>query len=307
MTLEETIKLKLERLDTIPNQYGKDVLETMRSIYSELLESLEQLTRDENGNIKKTQRNLATIEDIMQDLEAIFKRSDYIQLSKDFISEFDEQADITDEFFLKQFAWTDEESFNRKALDKSKSNAYDLLASNPTVTTNLYQPVREILTNAVIAGDQYTKVVAGIRQQVQGGTIKGIELQSKLYRYAKQMAFDVFAIADRGYTQNISEDIGVEFYVYRGGLVEDSREFCKTRNGKYYHRKEVEAWGNLKRWDGKIPDTDSKTIWVYAGGYRCNHAILPTSEAVVPKDVLERNIASGNYNPDEETRKALGL
>ena len=35
--------------------------------------------------------------------------------------------------------------------------------------------------------------------------------------------------------------------------------------------------------------TDKKSIFTYRGGYQCNHLIMPVSELVVPKDVIERN------------------
>lgn len=294
MSIEEIIKQKLERLDSVPKGYASGIYDNQKEVMDSLLDSLEQLSRDSNGLIKKTQRNLIIIEDITRDLEKIFNKSDYFTLTREFLNEFDSQAVITDKYFRATFGKFDENTFNLRALEKSKKLAFDALAGNATITTHLYNPVRGILTDAVIAGDSYTKTVRAIRQLVQGGTIASYELEGKLYRYSKQIAFDVFAFADRGYTNNIAEDLGVEWYVYRGGLVEDSREFCKARNGKYFHKKEVEAWGKLKKWDGKIPATDEKTIFIYCGGYLCQHSLLPTSEALVPQDVIERNIKSGN-------------
>lgn len=307
MTLEETIKLKIARLDDIPNAYTDGIKQTQKDIMEKLLDSLEQLKRDENGNIKKTQANLIVIEDITKDLEKIFSRSDYIKITKEFINEFSVQAQITDSFFVKAFGDFDQNKFNEIALNKSKAQAYELMAGLPYVTTYLYNPVKSLLTDAIISGDSYVKTVKAIKQVVQGGTIKDKTLEGKLYRYAKQMAYDTFAVADRGYTNNISLDLGIEWYAYRGGLVEDSRQFCISRDGKYFHRKEVESWGKLGQWDGKIPSTDEKTIFVYAGGYRCNHSILPTSIAIVPAEVLLRNIDNGNYSPNEEERKVLGI
>lgn len=307
MTLEETIKLKIARLDDIPNAYTDGIKQTQKDIMEKLLDSLEQLKRDENGNIKKTQANLIVIEDITKDLEKIFSRSDYINITKEFINEFSIQAQITDSFFVKAFGDFDHNKFNEIALNKSKAQAYELMAGLPYVTTYLYNPVKSLLTDAIISGDSYVKTVKAIKQVVQGGTIKDKTLEGKLYRYAKQMAYDTFAVADRGYTNNISLDLGIEWYAYRGGLVEDSRQFCISRDGKYFHRKEVESWGKLGQWDGKIPSTDEKTIFIYAGGYRCNHSILPTSIAIVPVEVLLRNIDNGNYSPNEAERKVLGI
>jgi hypothetical protein len=307
MTLEETIKLKIARLDDIPNAYTDGIKKTQKDIMEKLLDSLEMLKRDESGNIKKTQANLIVIEDIVKDLEKIFTRSDYIKITKEFINEFSVQAQITDSFFTKTFGDFDDNKFNEIALNKSKAQAYELMAGLPYVTTYLYNPVKSLLTDAIISGDSYVKTVKAIKQVVQGGTIKDKKLEGKLYRYAKQMAYDTFAVADRGYTNNISLDLDIEWYVYRGGLVEDSRSFCISRNDKYFHREEVKSWGKLGNWDGKIPSTDEKTIFIYAGGYRCNHSILPTSIAAVPKDVIQRNIDNGNYKPSEKEKEVLGV
>lgn len=307
MTLEEIIKLKLSRLDDIPTAYTDGIKSTQKEIMLEMLDSLEKLKRDENGNIKRTQSNLSIIEDINDDLKKIFKASEYLSLTSVFLKEFDEQAKITDDFFKKAFGEFEVSAFNLKALETSRKQAFELMAGQSYLTSNLYNPVKNILTDAVIAGDSYSKTVKAISQAIQGGTINGNKLEGRLYRYAKQMAFDTFAVADRGYTNNIAQDLDVEWYAYRGGLVEDSRQFCITRNGKFYHKKEVEAWGDLKQWDGKIPATDSKTIFVYAGGYRCNHSILPNSISATPVDVIKRNIENGNFTPTEAEIKILGL
>lgn len=307
MDLEQIIKLKIARLDDVPNLYTDGIKQVQKDIMQNLLDSLEQLKRDENGNIKKTKSNLAIVEDIVKDLKKIFSRSDYIELTKQFISEFDEQAKLTDSFFEKTFGDFDNNKFNELALQKSKEQAYELMAGVPYVTTYLYNPIKSLLTDSVVAGDSYVKTVKAIKQVVQGGTIKNKTLEGKLYRYAKQIAYDTFAVADRGYTNNISLDLDIEWYVYRGGLVEDSRAFCIARNDKYFHREEVKSWGKLGDWDGKIPSTDEKTIFVYAGGYRCNHSILPTSIALVPKDVIIRNIDNGNYKPNDKQRELIGL
>jgi hypothetical protein len=53
--------------------------------------------------------------------------------------------------------------------------------------------------------------------------------------------------------------------------------------------------------------TDSSTIFAYAGGYNCQHSILPVSEAAVPTDTLKEAIAKGFYKPNAKTRKLLGI
>lgn len=291
-SLEDIIKEKISRLDTVPEKYASDVKKLQRELMDKLSDLLEQLGRTDDGFLKLTKKNLGVITDILNDFKRYFNRSDYFDLTKAFVSEFDTQAEITDSFFKKAFDFTEPDSFSIAALERAKKQSYEIMAGTPTITVNLYQPIESILIDAVVAGDNYVKTVKSIRRVVTGDN----QVDGKLYKYAKQIAYDSFAVADRGYTNNIAEDIGVEWYVYRGGLVEDSRPFCITRNGNYYHKKEVEAWGNLGQWDGKIPNTDSKTIFVYAGGYHCFHSVLPTSIAAVPEEVIQRNIKNGNYD-----------
>lgn len=303
-SLEDIIREKLDRFETVPNTFGKGVKEVQYSLMEEMLDLLEMLGRNEDGTIKLTKKNLLVIEDILEGLQKTFNKSDYISLVKEFVSEFDTQAKITDDFFSKSFdEFTDPSSFSEAALKRAKAMSYELMAGTPVVTVNLYNPIEQLLVNAVSAGDSYTKTVRDIRRIITGDR----EVDGKLYRYSKQIAYDSFAVADRAYTNQIAEDIAVEWYVYRGGLVEDSRQFCITRNGKYYHRKEVEAWGNLGDWSGKIPATDSKTIFIYAGGYNCFHHPLPTSISDVPKKDIQRNIRNGNFKPNEKQEQVLGL
>jgi hypothetical protein len=80
-------------------------------------------------------------------------------------------------------------------------------------------------------------------------------------------------------------------------LKDTSREFCDQRHGKYFHRKEVEAWANLS-WAGKIQGTNSSNIFIYRGGYHCRHQLIPVSAASVPRSVIERAINEGYYQED---------
>lgn len=303
-SLEDIIREKVNRFEDVPDAFGKGVKKVQYDLMEDLLDLLEMLGRNDQGQIKLTKKNLLVIEDILEGLQRSFNKSDYVRLVKDFIWEFDQQAKLTNEFFGKQFDdFSEPSSFSEAALKKAKTMSYELMASTPVVTVNLYNPIEQILINAVSAGDSYTQTVRDIRRIVTGDR----QVDGKLYKYSKQIAYDSFAVADRAYTNQIAQDIDVEWYVYRGGLVEDSRQFCITRNSKYFHRKEVEAWGLLKNWDGRIKGTDEKTIFVYAGGHFCQHGILPTSITVVPKSVVKRNIKNGNYTPNEKQKEILGV
>jgi hypothetical protein len=118
-------------------------------------------------------------------------------------------------------------------------------------------------------------------------------------RYAKQNAYDFYSISNAQYIRQVSEDYGFEFYEYIGVDVKGTRSFCKTRNNKIYHKREIQEWASLD-WDGKARGTNETTIFAYRGGYNCGHQIIPVATEDVPEDVLNRAIAAGFYTPENE-------
>ena len=131
------------------------------------------------------------------------------------------------------------------------------------------------------------------------------KVNSLLLGFTKNHSMNQFAFADRAFSFAQSEDLNPEWFVYRGGLIKDSRCFCKERNGGYFHRFEVESWGSGADlgacgtgdlWQGAIKGTNSSNIWIVLGGYNCLHSIMPVSSFRVPEADKERARSKGFYN-----------
>ena len=138
--------------------------------------------------------------------------------------------------------------------------------------------------------------------------IKGTEKSPGILdRYVKQVYSDSITQFTANYTQIISEDQGYEFYKYVGNRSKDTRCFCAQRYNKFFHKKEIENWGNGKvmdgvegencgyPWAGMIKGTDSSSIFTYRGGWFCNHQIIPILTKRVPADVIQRAKGKGYY------------
>ena len=289
-TLAEIIKEKSDRLDSVPTAFNKRVIDSQKEIFAELLELLDKLDKN-NGEIIISAKNLDIIDDILEKLQGVVNQSEYVGAVRDFAKEFDQQGKITQEYFEKAFDRTEFTKLQEAVLKAKKREAVELLVGG-NLDGALYSPIRKILTNSVSSGSSLKDTIAGLRNVIEGGDSR----LGTLDRYTKQIAYDAMATADRAYTNAIADEIGAEWYRYVGGEIKDTREFCHTRNGNYYHRKEVESWGLLKEWDGKAKGTNPNTIFILAGGYNCQHSILPVLKSSVPKDVIERNIANGNYS-----------
>ena len=68
--------------------------------------------------------------------------------------------------------------------------------------------------------------------------------------------------------------VGLSHYLYTGGIIDNSREFCRERNRKVFTTKQVLSWENLT-WQGKSSPYDP---WTDCGGFRCRHRLMPISK-----------------------------
>jgi hypothetical protein len=100
-----------------------------------------------------------------------------------------------------------------------------------------------------------------------------------------------------------------------------TRCLCLNLNGQYLHKGEIEqiGLGNLAvieglascrsgaLWQGAMSNTNDKTIFTVAGGYNCQHSILPVSTFGVPKEVGLRAYQSGYFKPTPTEKAFFGI
>jgi hypothetical protein len=301
MQLKQSLKEKLERLDTIPDAFVDKVTGYQKDFNANVLALINSLDVDD-GVVATNTKNLETLGKISNELKGALLGKRYLIAVREFVLEFDEQATVIQKYLIEEFGEFVINDIAYQSLQIAKENAAELFIGQST-KSRILDPIQNEIRNAINAGSSYVDLVKNIQNFTTGTeTTDGL-----LTRYAKQLSYDAFAISDRNFTQLATIDLGLEFYIYAGGLIKDTRDFCQTRNGKYYHYNEVSDWGNLKQWDGKYKGTDTKTIFLFAGGYNCRHSIVPVSMASVPKDVLIRNIANGNFKPTTKEKDLLQI
>lgn len=294
---------KFDRLDSVP----EDLVNNVRKSQAEILTEMEKLASQletENGVFVFSEKNLSIINSIDQKLKDTVFSDEYIDSVKKFAGEFNKQASINNAYFqsiIPDFKPTD---IYKTVLRNSQKNALDLLGED-AFTQKLINPLKQILESSITNGQTFAESLKSLRVVIAGDP--ELETDGALISHVKRVAYDGFAASDRGYTNVIAQDLELEFYRYSGGVIKDSRCFCIERHGKYFHKKEIEEWGMGKnlgkcnigdgKWAGMNANTDKTTIFYFAGGYNCKHGMLPVSIKSVPKSVIERNIASGNYIP----------
>ncbi len=291
---------KFKRLESVPD----DLVNNIRASQVEILKDVEDLVSQletENGVFVFNEKNLSLINSIDQKLKDTVFNDEYIDSVKQFASEFNTQAGLNNAYFTALEPGFSPSPLYEQVLKSTQKNAIDLLGED-AFTQKLINPIKQILESSITNKQSFSDTMNSLRYAIAGDdTIDG-----SMVSYVKRVAYDSFAVSDRAYTNVIAQDLGLEFYKYAGGVIKDSRCFCIERHGKYYHKKEIEAWGDLKDlgkcntgngWAGMNAATDKATIFYFVGGYHCLHSLLPVSLKSVPKAVIERNIQSGNYKP----------
>jgi hypothetical protein len=291
---ERLIKKIAQSMDDAPDAFFKGVKKAQREAFAQIVSEIATLATDDAGNLLVSQGNFNKIQALVQKMKAAYMNKDYSKAIRDFVGSIDATAEDTG----KLMGIITKEAFVQSAtagaiLSNAKTTVFDLLA-NAAVNDSV-ESFKQILNTSISTGENFQQVIRNIRNNIEGTP----EFAGRMERYAKQNAYDFYSISNAQYIRQVSEDYGFEFYEYIGVDVKSTRSFCKSRNNKIYHKREIQEWASLD-WDGKNRGTDASTIFAYRGGYNCGHQIIPVATEDVPEDVLNRAIAAGFYTPEEE-------
>ena len=150
--------------------------------------------------------------------------------------------------------------------------------------------VKQIMAKAVAGNVGKREFVKQMRGFVTGiGDKPGIS-----ERKWKQFAYDIYQQYDATYNKKLADEFDLKYFIYQGGLIDDSRDFCAAHNNKVWTIEEAEEW---KDWtptkglaNGEFPgwwEIKAKDIYSVPsymgypgydpffdrGGYSCHHQL----------------------------------
>lgn len=296
-SFDKLVRDKIDRIDTIPDEFVSKVTKLQRAAYERITELLKQLELTPEGTIALTDANFAIVNQIGNAIPDTIYSTGYLEDVRAFMGEFDQQAVINTDLY-QSISDVNVESVNRALYNQSKQIAAEQLTTG--LTSTMQTEVKALLNQAVSTSSNYTDLLNNLRNYYEGTEA----FEGAMQRYTKQQAFDLFTITDRQYSNSLADQFTVEFYKYQGGTKDTTREFCLERAGKIYHKKEIEGWGMGEKccglsypksggWPGQAKGTNASTIFALAGGYNCSHVFIPVARRFVPESVLERARESG--------------
>ncbi len=161
--------------------------------------------------------------------------------------------------------------------DKIQGKGYldQLYATNPA-----REDIKKLVAKSVAAGVPMSVLARALRVHIQGTK----NAPGALERTVGGFVLDTYNQADALTNQEFAKRLDLRYFVYSGGLIETSREFCRKRNAKVFSTEEAEDWGN----DSTLPRTKAEkeaggkpagyVPLVDRGRWNCRHRILYISE-----------------------------
>jgi hypothetical protein len=306
-TAAEIIKSKLEAIEDVPANWAKSI----ESYQPKLLNRLNRLLNEldvVDGQLVKSAANLNRISAIIAGMRDYMTTGEYVKIVEQFNSEFTVQQGLTASYFSQVLEVEPiVTSFNAQLYQLNRATAIEGVLSNAALDDMLLKDVRATLFEAVGSNARFGNTYDALQNLIVGDA----EREGQLLRYSRQIVSDTFATTDRAYTQLISEEHGFQWFRWLGGKMKTTRCLCLNLNGRYLSKGELEKIGSFELsvipelascrtgngWAGAMPNTNSQTIFTVAGGYNCQHSILPVSTFGVPKVDIDRAIANGTFKP----------
>jgi uncharacterized protein with GYD domain len=289
---EKLVRDKQRLFDQTPENLATASVKAQRQIWNDVSDLVQSLETDEDGRVAQTQANIRKIGEIQTALVSAIAGSEYIDAVRTFLGDIDQGARLSDDI-AKQIQRSFEPSeVVKQLLEISKQNALQSLLGE-SMRARVTLPFVEQLTASVATRSTLSETVKALRTVIEGDK----DVDGRLVANVKTVAQTAQAIADRNYSAQVNESVGAEWYRYAGSEIDTTRDFCSERHQQYYHKKEIEGWAD-ENWNGKIAETNSRTIFSNAGGWNCRHSIIAVSIRRVPPEVVQRNIANGNYKPN---------
>lgn len=273
---------------------------SLNIIQSGVLAQVELLIKDikvSNGTIVQDVENLKKLNELKQILNKVVIPKEYKQRVIEFGKSFNTVTKIQNEYFTSLLGeYTAPAIINEvKNLVISETTA---ALTQQGLNVAVTDKIGLLIQNSITTGDKYTNLVKELRLFVIGDK----ERLGAYEKLAAQITTDAINTYAANYNKLVSEDLGLEWFIYAGALVTDSREICvKLVHKKYIHISEfpeiikgvvdgekVPIYKKTGLPYGMIEGTNVENLQSRRGGRRCNHQYMPILTSRVPVEIRNR-------------------
>jgi len=293
---QELIKSIIESIDSAVDVFSKKVPKHQQRILDDISLLLKDL--DLRGDsIQQNAKNLKAIGAIKGKLEQIINSDAWMGDVKEYLKSFNEVTKLQNQYFSSLKSEFKPTPLLTEIKKQSLDSTFDSLTERG-INSVITDKVQDILRKAITSGSSYTQTMKQLREYV----VTNKSGAGALERYTKQITTDALNQYSAQYTNAVTNDLGLDWFMYTGALIDTSRTFCQALiKKKYIHKSELPAiiLGKFKEFEdmdgeinpktdlpqGMIAGTNVANFHIYRGGYQCGHQMIPVDEGSVPEQI----------------------
>lgn len=106
--------------------------------------------------------------------------------------------------------------------------------------TKVKNDIKKLCYQEVLKGGGFKNFKRGLELFIKGDEDK----LGAFKQHYRQYAYDVYVQVDRDESLLMAKEVGLQYFIYEGTLIDSSRRFCQERADNVYSIKEAEAWVN---------------------------------------------------------------
>jgi len=249
--------------------------EALPKVFGKLSDQVIDLASDLSLDAKDRAKTLKELIKLKKDIaDTIIQNVPYQLQVAEVIKGFEMLSELSNEYITMAIGdFKEKKELYKAILESNIATTKDALLG-AGIRENFGTAIQEVLKDNISGIGTRSELNKTLRKFIEGTEQEAAFLN----RYIKQTTNDAVMTFNAEYIQTVADDLGVEYYLYAGTVIQDSRAFCTARSGRYFTTDQVKSWANLKGWQGRMAGTNSNTIFIYRGGYNCRHQLWPVSK-----------------------------
>lgn len=280
---------QLKLIDESVSDFVDGLPVTERAVFDNVMKLVKQLELNGDTIVSNT-ANVRLVAKIKAELESIVLNDKYLEKVDGFVKAFDKVSAVNRDYFATiAVNYSPEKVVEQVKKLNIETTIEDLTQQG--IGAAYTDGIRDLLVTNVTSGARYEDLVGSLRDYIIG---KDGE-DGTMVRYAKQIATDSLNQYNGQYIKTVTDDLGLEWYMYVGSNLRTTRPFCKAMTELlYFHKSEIPdiIRGNINgkkvSLAGVSKDTTAQNFFTLRGGYNCGHQIYPVLTSVVPESVRAR-------------------
>lgn len=292
------LKDVIETLDQAADSFDGIATKEQKKIYDEVIVLAKDLETDVHGKVKQSIANLKRLTQIKAKLAALSKDKEWVAGITRFAQYFGHLQKMQNEYYSQHFTEStlgvNAQKKNQLMREMAVQNTMEALMGDG-LKANVTDKLNDILLRAVTSGAKFADLQDELRAHLMGENGG----KGAFARYATTYATTALSQFAGQTNKLMTDDLGLEWFMYTGSNKETTREFCEHLTAKkYIHKSEIPTilTGKIDDYQcaiyektglplGMIAGTTPENFQCNCGGWNCRHQLVPVHELAVPADI----------------------